>query len=213
MPDRYPGYDVLSKRDTPSWNEQTRRVIDARLSVPDQPAFLNAREWLTLKAVCERIVPQPADWPPVPTAALVDRKLQANAGDGYRNTKLPPLREAWRQGLRALEQEALDAHGRAFHALDDAERDALLGRIQRGEATSDAWGGMPPALFFKERLLHDIVQACFSHPALWSWIGWGGPASPRGYVRMGFNKRDPWEAVEVHDGDGIEVERMNRRVR
>src|SRR4051794_27508110 len=123
MPDRYPGYDVLSKRDTPSWNEQTRRVIDARLSVPDQPAFLNAREWLTLKAVCERIVPQPAvpqtaGRPPVPTAALVDCKLQANAGDGYRNAKLPPLREAWRQGLQALEREALDAYGRTFYALD-----------------------------------------------------------------------------------------------
>jgi hypothetical protein len=183
MPDRYPGYDVLSKRDTPSWNEQTRRVIDARLSVPDQPAFLDAREWLTLKAVCERIVPQ------------------------------PPLRDAWRQGLRALEGEALDAHGRAFYALDAAERDALLVRIQKGEASSDAWGGMPPALFFKERLLHDIVQACFSHPTLWSRIGWGGPASPRGYVRMGFNKRDPWEAVEVHDGDVIDAERRNRRVR
>jgi len=213
MPDRYPGYDVLAKRDTPSWNEQTRRVIDARLSVPDQPAFLDAREWLTLKAMCERIVPQPADRPPVPTAALVDRKLQANAGDGYRNAKLPPLREAWRQGLYALEREALDAHGRAFYALDDAERDALLGRIQKGEASSDAWGGMPPELFFKERLLHDIVQACFSHPALWSRIGWGGPASPRGYVRMGFDKRDPWEAVEVHDGDVTDAERRNRRVR
>ena len=30
--DRYPGYDVLTKRDTPSWNEQTRAVIDARLA-------------------------------------------------------------------------------------------------------------------------------------------------------------------------------------
>ena len=39
MPERYPGYDVLAKRYTPSWNEQTRRVIDARLAVPAEPRF------------------------------------------------------------------------------------------------------------------------------------------------------------------------------
>ena len=26
---RYPGYDVLDKRDTPSWNEKTRAVVEA----------------------------------------------------------------------------------------------------------------------------------------------------------------------------------------
>ena len=34
MRDLYPGYDVLSKRNTPSWNEQTRAVIDQRLKSP-----------------------------------------------------------------------------------------------------------------------------------------------------------------------------------
>ncbi|MFP3656483.1 gluconate 2-dehydrogenase subunit 3 family protein, partial [Burkholderia sp. SIMBA_052] len=29
----YRGYDVLAKRDTPSWNDATRRAIDARLQV------------------------------------------------------------------------------------------------------------------------------------------------------------------------------------
>jgi hypothetical protein len=24
-------------------------------------------------------------------------------------------------------------------------------------------------------------------------VGFGGPASPRGYVRLGLNQRDPWE--------------------
>ena len=37
-------------------------------------------------------------------------------------------------------------------------------------------------------------------PDVWNEIGFGGPASPRGYVRMGFDKRDPWEAAEAKTG-------------
>jgi len=60
MGERYPGYDVLNKRHTPSWNEQTRKVVDERLAIdPEHYTFCTEDEWLTLKAVCGRIVPQP----------------------------------------------------------------------------------------------------------------------------------------------------------
>src|SRR5690349_16084869 len=212
MPDRYPGYDVLSKRHTPSWNEQTRRVIDARLAVPREPRFFTEEEWATLNAVCDRIVPQPRDRAPIPVAALVDQKMHENDGDGYRDARMPPMREAWRRGLRAIDEEAHRACGAAFRRLDAAERDALLGRMQKGELThAEAWAGMPCDVFFKDRMLRDIVHAYYSHPTAWNEIGWGGPASPRGYVRMGFNRRDPWEAAEAHD-DPAEAERKNRHV-
>ena len=35
MADRFPDYDVLAKRDTPSWNAQTRKVIDDRLATAE----------------------------------------------------------------------------------------------------------------------------------------------------------------------------------
>ena len=94
IPDRYPGYDVLAKHDPASWNDTTRRVIDARLALPNDPRFCSATEWATLIAGCNRIAPQSAERPPVPTATLVDDKLHHDAGDGYRNTGLPPLRDA-----------------------------------------------------------------------------------------------------------------------
>ncbi|TNC05500.1 gluconate 2-dehydrogenase subunit 3 family protein, partial [Methylobacterium terricola] len=31
--DLYPGYDVLAKRDGPSWNAKTRAVLDERLAI------------------------------------------------------------------------------------------------------------------------------------------------------------------------------------
>jgi gluconate 2-dehydrogenase subunit 3-like protein len=212
MPDRYPGYDVLAKRDTPSWNEQTRRVIDKRLAIANQPKFLSPQEWQTLLAICDRIVPQPPDRAPIPVAALVDNKLHRNAGDGFRDAKLPPLRQAWRAGLAALDQEARHTHGRLFHKLQDTEKDALLRQAEAGKLRDPAWAGMPPDIFFQGRLMRDILHAYYSHPTAWNEIGFGGPASPRGYVRMGFDRRDPWEAAETKD-DVAAARRENARVR
>jgi hypothetical protein len=48
--------------------------------------------------------------------------------------------------------------------------------------------------FFSELLLKDVIEVYYSHPAAWSEIGFGGPASPRGYARLGFDQHDPWEA-------------------
>ena len=211
---RYPGYDVLAKWDTPSWNEQTRKVIDRRLSLPDEPRFLSREQWQTLRAVCERIVPQPDDRPTVPVWSLVDEQLVLDQGDGYREPGLPRLREAWRRGLDALDAEARAAHGRPFHVLEAAEQDGLLRRAQDGELDNPAWGGMPAKLFFEKRLLRDIVHAYWSHPTAWSEMGFGGPASPRGYVRLDADRRDSWEARELKDGDDpAEVYAENRRVR
>ncbi|MBV8890080.1 MAG: gluconate 2-dehydrogenase subunit 3 family protein [Alphaproteobacteria bacterium] len=216
MPDRYPGYDVLAKRHTPSWNAQTRRVIDARLALPAEPRFFSEEEWATLGAVCARIVPQPKNRPPIPVAALVDHKLNSGNQDGYRNAKLPPMGEAWRRGLAALDSEARRKFGARFHQLDGAEQDTLLKRAEAGDLDGPAWGDMPPALFFTDRLLRDILHGYYAHPTAWNEIGFGGPAAPRGYVRMGFDRRDPWEAAEVPpDATDREVEktrRENRRV-
>ncbi len=202
MGDRYPGYDVLSKRHTPSWNDQTRRVLDERLAIhPESHKFLGDREFVTLQAVCARIIPQPHDRPrPAPLAAMIDQKLDQDSRDGYRDSRLPPEREAWQRGLRALETEALEKHGKSFHLLEGATQDALLTAVQKGETHGSGWGDMAPQLFFEKRLLHDIASAYYAHPVSWNEIGFGGPASPRGYVRLDYDRRDPWEAAEARPG-------------
>lgn len=210
MPDRYPGYNVLAKRQTPSWNEQTRRVIDRRLAVPRTPRFFSEAEFATLQAIAGQIVPQPSNRPPIPVAALIDTKLLADHQDGFRGAGMPLQREAWRSGLRAIDAEAQAAHGRTFPGLTSAQQQAVLRQIELGAVDQD-WGGMDPKTFFKQRLLHDIVLAYWSHPTAWNEIGWGGPASPRGYVRMRYDERDPWEAAEAH-GDPTAAREKNRDV-
>lgn len=211
MSDRFPGYDVLAKRQTPSWNEQTRRVIDRRLALPREPRFLSPDEFRTLAALCGRIVPQPTNRAPVPLAAMIDAKLFEDKQDGYRDHRLPPLREAWRRGLAGIDAEARRRLNVAFAELDEAEQDALLRAVQEGRVAGD-WAGMPPAVFFGKRLLFDIVTQYYTHPTAWSEIGFGGPASPRGYVRMDFDRRDPWEAAEAAPGQEGEARKANEQI-
>jgi hypothetical protein len=217
MPDsgrqaRYPGYDVLAKRNTPSWNEKTRQVINQRIAVSRSPKFFTAEEFETVHALAARIVPQPSDRPAIPVPALVDHKLHTGRSDGYRHAGMPREREAWRQGLLALDAEARAAHGATFRELDGVSQDVLLKRMQDGQLHDDAWGSIPPKTFFSQRMARDIVLAYYSHPAAWNEIGWGGPASPRGYVRTGYDERDPWEAAEVKNGDVDAANRKNRHV-
>ena len=209
---RYPGYDVLAKRNTLSWNDQTRRVIDQRLAVPGDPRFFTEDEFATVAAIAARLVPRRDGQKAIPVAALVDQKLCIGRSDGYRQAGMPRQGDAWRLGLQALDAEARRAFGVRFRDLSAAEQDGLLKQMQSGELHDPAWGEMPAATFFSHRMAHDIVLACFSHPAAWSDIGWGGPASPRGYVRMDFDQRDPWEAVERRDGDHGAALRKNRHV-
>ena len=211
--DRYPGYDVLAKWNSPSWNDKTREVIAKRLAIPNEPKFFTADEFATVMSIAARIVPQPASRADIPVAALVDHKLHHGVADGYRLAGMPRQGDAWRQGLKALNEEAHRAFGKKFVGLSEADQDQLLRRAERGELTAPEWGSMRSNDFFKRRLLHDIVLAYYGHPTAWSEIGWGGPAAPRGYVRLGFDDRDPWEAAEAKPGDEGEALRINRHVR
>lgn len=213
MSARYPGYDVMNKRQGPSWNEPTRRAVDERLALAPEPRFFSQDQWRTLNAVCARILPQPLSRPPVPVAALVDGKVFGRRGDGYRDARLPPLQQAWRIGLAALDAEALGHYQQPFARLAAYRQDALLDAMQRDELKDSAWCGMPAALFFSQRLVHDITAAYYAHPTAWNEIGFGGPASPRGYVRLDSGKRDAWEPAEATPQRPDKALELNRRVR
>jgi choline dehydrogenase-like flavoprotein len=214
LPDRYPGYDVLAKRESPSWNEQTRRAIDARLALdPDRHSFFTDAEWPTVRALCARIIAEEIGAAAqVPLAAMLDEKLAQDARDGYRDSRLPPQREAWRRAVQAFDAESLARGGGRFHELEPSAQADLLALCQRGELRDAAWGDMPPQEFFTKRLLHDLIGSYYAHPTAWNEIGFGGPASPRGYVRMNFDRRDPWEASEARPGRENRALRENLRI-
>ncbi len=193
----YPTYNVLDKWDTPSWNDQTRAVVRKRLEQVPPRRFFTEDEWEMLHAICGRLIPQP-DRPtdPVPIVPFIDERLHENQGNGYRYETMPPQRDAWRIGIRGIDEEARARWRCGFIELPDNLKDAVLRSVQHGDTLSDAWRGMPAKEFFRSVLLHEAVGVYYAHPAAWSEIGFGGPASPRGYVRMQADRRDPWEAIE-----------------
>ena len=168
MPKRFGDYDVMAKRDSPSWNEVTRRAVDARLTPPPR-TFFTKREWQLVEEIAELLLPQHDRDERIPIVPFIDRILANNEGNGYRFEGTPPLQQMWREGLAALEGVA------------------DIARLQRNPR------------FFNE-LLGKVVSVYYAHPSAWNEIGFGGPASPRGYVRLGFDQRDPWEAEETGDG-------------
>lgn len=192
----YPTYDVLEKWDTPSWNDVTRAVVEKRLKDIPPRRFFSEPQFATLEAVCRRVMPQPERARPVPIAPWIDARLHENKGTGTRYASLPPQQECWRRGIDALEAEAQRRYRRAFAALDPVEQDLILHALDRGDVEAPAWAGLDAKSFMRHVLLRQIAAVYYAHPAAWSEIGFGGPASPRGYSRLVENRRDPWEAVE-----------------
>lgn len=197
--DRFPDYSTLAKRDTPSWNDATRHVIDKRLGAVPPRRFFNIDEWVVLEAVCDRIIPQTGRDPKVPIANFIDEKMAANHGDGFRRASQPDMQTVWRVGLHALNDEANLRFGQSFAELPGGRQDDVLHMVQDGDVRSPGWQTIPAPDFFSSRVLHDVISVYYAHPQAWDEMGFGGPASPRGYVRMGFNRHDPWDPVERRD--------------
>lgn len=192
----YPGYDVLDKWKTQSWNETTRSVIRKRLTEVPARRFFSEQQWETLLAVCDRVIPQPERAEPVPIAPWIDARLFEGQGTGTRYASLPPEQECWRRGMDAIEAEAQHRYRQPFHRLDRVEQDLLLQSLDKNETRAPVWEGLPSQTFLRHVVLRAIVEVYYAHPAAWSEIGFGGPASPRGYVRLVANRRDEWEAAE-----------------
>ena len=167
----YPGYDILSKWDSPSWNDQTRRVMRDRLENVPPRRFFNADEWLVLEALCARILPQPERAEPVPIAPCIDAALFEGRGSGTRFADLPPDPDAWRHGLAAFDAEAAQRHGAGFAALPADAQDAILANATAGDLRGPAWDGLPSRRFMRILVLPAVVSIYYVHPAGMSEIG------------------------------------------
>src|SRR5688500_3094844 len=58
-PIRFADYDVLAKRESPSWNDVTRRVVDERIASLPSGVFFTEHESKLMELIAELLVPQP----------------------------------------------------------------------------------------------------------------------------------------------------------
>ncbi len=196
----YPDYDVMAPdKWAHDWDEKTRRLVLDRIRHVPARSFFSETEFQTLEAICHRLLPQtdrPAEGR-IPIAPYIDQRLAEGKGNGYRYADMPWDDEAYRLGLAGINEtsSALCA-GQGFADLSAVQQDEVLAAIEAGDPPGATWQQLPAQRFFKQ-LMQDAVEVYYAHPAAWNEIGFQGPASPRGHVRLGLGKRDPWEADET----------------
>ncbi|SHJ93284.1 gluconate 2-dehydrogenase subunit 3 family protein [Desulforamulus aeronauticus] len=189
---RYPSYDVL--REQEHWDEHTREIVLKRLGPFDQHKFLEDHEAALVFGIARHIVydhrKEILDY----VVHHLDQSLSSAAGEDQRKVDTPEQRSLVRDGLRAIDKLSQKQYGAPFLEIDEKEQYTLLQELDQGKALPmRTWQRIPQQELFK-KLATEIISAYYSHPVVWSEIGYGGPAYPRGYVRIEQGLTDPWEA-------------------
>jgi hypothetical protein len=201
---RYPDYDVLENAE--NWDAATRAVVNERLHPQGPLRFFTPEEEPTLRAFCDVATAQDRE-PRVPVAEMVDKKFADGRLDGYRYVDMPPDPETWRLTLRGLDEIASARYGQgSFAACDEESRQAIIGALADGSLGGGAWEELNVSRAFAV-CMRAILAAFYSYPWAWNEIGYGGPAYPQGYMRLG-----PISTLEPHERPGATAEDPVREV-
>jgi hypothetical protein len=199
MHGRYPDYDVLDE--IADWDELTRDVVLRRLNDVPPRRFFTELEWDALTTFCDVVLAQDSE-PRIPVLAYIDEKLHAGRLDGYQYADMPDDRDTWRLVARGLDRAA-QTTGAASYAEAPAEvRQRIADEFSAGDLTGDAWDEVNVARAFAV-VMRSVMAAFYSHPWAWNEIGFGGPAYPRGYARLGIGMSEAWEGEEAFDVDPV----------
>jgi hypothetical protein len=197
MRGRYPDYDVLAT--TRHWDQLTRRAVLERVANVPQLRFFDQHEARTLRAFCDVATGQGSE-PRIPVLEMVDAKLHAGRLDGFRYYDMPPDPETWRQRAPNLDASARQAGcEQGFAAASSELRHELVERFSKGELE---WDELPVARAWGV-VMRGVLAAFYSHPWAWNEIGFGGPAYPRGFARLGPGQREHWESPPEFDLDPV----------
>lgn len=191
----YPQFDVLSERD--AWDPHTRQIVLSRLEEANPPKALTEAETTTLRTLLRCLLYERRDELLAFVIAEIDQTLTKPFGEAEREEGLPHGLDLMKQGLAALQQIADHRYGTPFHEIAEGDQATIVTDVQAGSAieASNPPVSMDTSLqkaFFKQALKL-AASAYYSHPHVWSEIGYAGPAYPRGYLRIERGLIDPWE--------------------
>jgi hypothetical protein len=204
---RYPDFDVLDALGT--WDEATKKVVLARLGPPGPLRFFSPEQEPTLRALCDTALAQDGE-PRVPVAEMVDSKLADGLLDGYQYADMPDDRDTWRLVLRGLDHTATQGYQVGFAACTQAQREAIVSEFAQGRLVGGAWDELNVARAWSV-VMRMMLAAFYAHPWAWNEIGFGGPAYPRGFMRLGGpgaegpEVREPFEKPGATDEDPVQV--------
>jgi len=195
---RYPDFDVLAEAD--HWDDATRRVVLARLE-PPALRFFDEAQARTLNAFCDTVLAQDRE-PRVMVLAFVDAKLHDGRLDGFQYADMPDDRDTWRLVARGLDEAAVERDAASYSAADAETQLAVCQAFAEEELSGGVWDGLPVAHAWAV-VMRAVLGAFYSHPWAWNEIGFGGPAYPRGYMRLGVGQTEAWEGADAFPLDPV----------
>jgi hypothetical protein len=195
---RYPDYDVLANAE--HWDPVTRREILARVDEVPPVRFFTATEERCLRPFLDVLLAQDSE-PRVPVFEMVDAKLDQGKLDGFQYDDMPDDRDTWRLVARGLDEAA---GGDFAGASQEAQHD-IVGAFAESKLSGGAWDELNVSRAWSV-VTRGALSEFYSHPWAWNEIGFGGPAYPRGYMRLsaGPAGREPFEAREAFDRDPVQ---------
>lgn len=197
QPGYYPGFNTMSQQRY--WDAETRRVVGDRVNNIKPIRFFSAEQQRTMEALAERIMPQDdrTEDRRIPIVPDIDHRLAVNSMDGYRYDDMPPDQEAYQIALRAFELMAQRLRGCRFDELSTMDQEQLIQSVHDGNPAEarEEWQKMNVERFWAI-LVGDMCSVYYAHPWAWDEIGFGGPAYPRGYMRLENGEPEPWEVRE-----------------
>ncbi len=199
MHGRYPDYNVLDEVNR--WDETTRDVVLQRLDEVPPIRFFTAAEAEALGAFCDRVMAQDLD-PKIPVLEMVDAKLYAGELDGFRFAGMPDDRETWRKVAHGLDAAARQHGAETFAAAPADVQHDVIQAFADGKLHGEVWDELSPSTAWSV-VMRAVLSAFYSHPWAWNEIGFGGPAYPRGYVRLGAGQRENWEGAAAFSRDPV----------
>jgi hypothetical protein len=199
MHGRYPDFNVLDEVE--HWDEATRRVVLARVEETPPIRFFTDAEARTLGAFCDLVMAQDRE-PKIPVLNMVDAKLFAGQLDGFHFADMPDDRETWRRLALGLDAAARQHGVDDFAGASEEVQTRVVDALAKGKLHGEVWDELPPDKTWKV-VSRAILSSFYSHPWAWNEIGFGGPAYPRGYARLGVGQRESWEGAQAFERDPV----------
>lgn len=197
QPGYYPGFSTLAQQNY--WDAKTREVVLERVNHVPPIRFFTPEEARIMEAICERLLPQDDrdEAHKIPIVPRIDDRLYNDRHDGYQYADMPSDGEAFRLGLRAIDEMARERHQAGFADISRRDQDVILKSLHdaKPDPPNEIWQQLPVHRFWM-LLVQDCAEVYYAHPWAWDEIGYGGPAYPRAYMRLEGGRPEPWEVDE-----------------
>lgn len=190
----YPTYDVYSEKN--EWDTGTQEVLHKRVH-PVEGSMLTADMKRTLQAIAKSLFPSHIGEQTLSISMNLDQRLTNKKLKAFPKGAAHSKEQIILQGLTFAEHESILEDKKPFFQLSDDEKHEKLHRWRVNKGNNEVWTPIKSSLFYTT-ITAELLKLIYSDPSVWSNIGFGGPAYPRGYYAFGPKQFDNWEA-KPHD--------------